>query len=88
MSGGVTANCTSQTASSVVLTVQSGTVAASTAATVTLTGFTMGGVTASVSNGVSVTTSHDANTVGIASVASGPVGDRVTLNSFTACGLI
>ena len=58
MSGGSTANCTSQTASSVVLTLQSGTVAASTAATVTLTGFTMGAPTANVVNSVDVVTSQ------------------------------
>jgi hypothetical protein len=82
MSGGSTANCTSQTASSVVLTVQSGTVAASTAATVTLTGFTMGVISAAIPNSFSVMTSNDANAAGLSTLSSGHIGNRAIVNSF------
>jgi hypothetical protein len=76
-------NCTSQSASFIVLTVQNGTVSASTALLVTLIGLTIGSATSSIPNSVSVTTSHDANTIGISTLASGPIGNRVKLLAFT-----
>jgi hypothetical protein len=42
----------------------------------------MGSATPSVLNSISVTTSHDANDVGVATLDSGPIGDRVSLTSF------
>ncbi len=82
-SGSATLNCTSQTSGSIVLTVQAGSVAASAALTVTLQGLTMGSVTSSVPNSISVTTSHDASTVGVVTFGSGPIGDRVAFTSFS-----
>jgi hypothetical protein len=58
LSGGATAAVTSHTDNKVVLTVQSGIVAAATAVTVTLAGFTMGTATADVLNSIEIITSQ------------------------------
>jgi hypothetical protein len=81
-SGSADLNCTVQAAGFVVLTVQAGVVLASVVLTVTLQGMTMGSVTPSVPSSISVTTSHDAGTVGVATFGSGPIGDRVVFTSF------
>ncbi len=81
--GSAIINCTSQTAASIILSVQDGAVQASTELTVTLKGLTMGGATSSVPNSMSVTTSHDANSVGVTTLASGPISDRIAFTSFT-----
>jgi hypothetical protein len=58
LSGGATANLTSQNQSSVVLAVYNGTLAASTPVTITLTGFTMGNASADARDSVSIITSQ------------------------------
>ncbi len=81
-SGSANLNCTAQAAGFVVLTVQAGTVPALVALTVTLQGLTMGSGTPSVPSSISVTTSHDAGSAGVATFDSGPIGDRVVFTSF------
>ncbi len=55
---GATANLTSHNQNSVVLTVFSGVVPASSSAAITLTGFTMGNATADVADSISIITSQ------------------------------
>jgi hypothetical protein len=81
--GSASIGCTLQTSTSIILTVQDGVVHASTDLTVTLKGLTMGSATSSVRDSMSVTTSHDANPVGVTTLASGPISDRIAFASFT-----
>ena len=80
MSGVATASCGASGASSIVLTLASGSVAASAAVTVTLGGMKMG-ATATAGGDVTVSTSQDPLTS--ATTPSGYIGNAVTSVGFT-----
>ena len=81
-SGGSALNVTAHDSSFLVLTVQSGTLAAATAVTITLAGLKMGGVVADVPSSVSVVTSSDINSAIAMKLSSGHIGFRAALISF------